>query len=80
MPRHQGVWRQEWDVCDRCGFVHPIGMLSMQLGLKLCKCHRCWDDISIYYRPVIIASVLSDPNEQLTDKPQIFTDPEELTF
>jgi len=80
MPRMQGVWRQEWDDCDRCGFPHPIGMLVMQLGMKLCTDHGCLDDLSNYFRPQIIAQVLSDPSEGLTDKPEQFRDPEELTF
>lgn len=80
MPRMQGVWRQEWDNCDRCGFVHPISMLSMQLGFKLCKCHNCYDDLSNYYRAQIIQEILSDPSEGLSDKPEVFRDPEELTF
>jgi hypothetical protein len=80
MPRWQGVWRQEWDFCDRCGFPHPISMLSMQLGLKLCRCHGCWDDLSNYYRQQTISEILSDDQEGRTDKPEVFIDPEELTF
>lgn len=80
MPRMQGVWRKEWDNCDRCGFPHPIDMLTMQLGLKLCHDHGCFDDLTNDYRPNVIAQVLSDPNESLTDKPEVFRDPEELTF
>lgn len=81
MPRMAGgLWWQEWDDCDRCGFPHPIGMLSMQLGLKLCKCHDCWDDITIMYRDQVIAEVLADDREGLSDKGEIFIDPQELTF
>lgn len=80
MPRMQGVWRREWDNCDRCGFPHPIEMLSMQLGLKLCKCHGCFDDLSSYYRYQIISNILENDDEGRTDKPELFTDPQELTF
>lgn len=80
MPLHKGVWRQEWDICDRCGFEHPISMLSMQLGMKLCKDHGCYDDISNDRRPAIIAAKLADGREGLTDKPEVFRGPGELTF
>ena len=80
MPRKQGVWKREWDTCDRCGFVHPIDMLFMQQGRKLCKDHGCYDDIEILYRPKVIASVLADPSEGKSDKPEVFKDPNELRF
>lgn len=80
MPRHQGVWKVEWDVCDVCGFEHPITMLFMQLGFKKCKCHGCYDDISIMYRPRIIAEILRDISEGVSDKPEVFKDPQELKF
>jgi hypothetical protein len=75
-----GVQRQEWDVCARCGFVHPIGMLSMQLGKKLCKCHGCFDDLTNYYRQQVIAEKLATGEEGKSDKPETFVDPQELTF
>jgi hypothetical protein len=80
MPRKQGIWRTEWDYCDRCGFLHPIGVLSMQLGLKLCSDHGCLDDLTNYYRLQIISDILQDDNEGRTDKPEVFIDPQELTF
>lgn len=80
MPRMQGVWRKEWDNCSRCGFPHPIDMLFMQLGLKLCKDHGCYDDLSNYYRLQVISEILADDNEGLTNKPEVFIDPQELTF
>lgn len=80
MPRMDGVWRTEWDDCDRCGFPHPIGMLSMQLGLKLCHCHGCYDDLINYYRQEVISNVLEGGDEGRTDKPEVFIDPQELTF
>ena len=80
MPRMQGIWRKEWDNCDRCGFPHPIDMLSMQLGLKLCHDHGCYDDLITYYRLQTISEILQDDNEGRTDKPEVFIDPQELTF
>lgn len=80
MPRMQGVWRTEWDNCDRCGFPHPIGMLSMQLGMKLCSDHGCLDDLTNQYRSQVISEMLEDDDEGRTDKPDVFIDPQELTF
>ena len=80
MPKMSGVWRTEWDTCDRCGFLHPIGMLTMQLGMKLCSDHGCLDDLSNYYRSQIISEILENDDEGRTDKPEVFIDPQELTF
>lgn len=80
MPRMQGVWREEWDNCDRCGFPHPISMLSMQLGMKLCSDHGCLDDLTNQYRTQVISEILENDDEGRTDKPDVFIDPEELTF
>jgi len=55
-------------------------MLSMQLGLKLCKCHMCFDDLSPYYRYQQITEILQQDDEGRTDKPDVFIDPQELTF
>lgn len=80
MPRHQGVWREQWATCDRCGFVHPLSMLFMQQGLRLCKDHGCYDDLSNYYRARIIAEVLRDTSEGKSDIPELLRDPQELRF
>lgn len=80
MPKMQGVQRKEWANCDRCGFVHPIDMLAMQNGLRLCKCHGCYDDLTNDYRASVIAETLGDTSEMESDKSEAFQDPEELTF
>lgn len=79
MPVQKGVWREEWDTCDRCGFLHPISMLTKQLGMKLCSDHGCLDDLSNFYRTRIIAEKLKQP-EGLSDKPEVFKDPGEIKF
>lgn len=61
-------------------FPHPIDMLNMQLGLKLCKCHMCFDDLSSYYRYQVISNILENDDEGRTDKPEVFVDPQELSF
>lgn len=79
MPRQQGLWGEEWDICDRCGFKHPISMLSMQLGLKLCHDHGCYDDISNMRRLYIITEILKKP-EGTSDKGIVLQGPGEVVF
>lgn len=72
---------EEWKTCDRCGFIHPVPMLSRKLGLMLCRCHQCSDDISNDRRPAQIQAVLatsaegkSDWAERLKDKGEVIFD------
>lgn len=67
MPRHQGVQRVEWDVCERCGFEYPVTMLVMQRGLKVCT-KTCYDKTLVEERPQMIAAVLDDESELLDDE------------
>lgn len=67
MPRHQGIWRQQWSRCDRCGFEHPVGMLTRQLGLLVCKDHGCIDDLTNQRRAIVIEEVLSDGQEGVNE-------------
>lgn len=64
-PIKRGIQREEWTVCDRCGFIHPVSMLTNQQGLMLCKCHRCLDNLMIQERPTVIQTVLEDGEELL---------------
>jgi hypothetical protein len=80
MPRHKGVFGVEWDRCDRCGFLHPINMLTIQQGRKLCSDHGCLDDLSPYYRQKVIADSLANSQEGKSDKPEVLKGPGELTF
>lgn len=61
MPRAKGVWRDLWKLCDRCGFLFPLGQLTKQKSLLVCK--RCFDDNSNDRRQQKIAEVLSDGKE-----------------
>lgn len=65
MPKKQGIQRQEWTTCDRCGFLHPVSMLTNQMGLMLCHDHGCYDSLLINERPAVIEAVLSDGEELL---------------
>lgn len=65
MPLKQGIQREEWTTCARCGFIHPVSMLSSQNGMLLCHDHGCYDNLLIQERPMMIQQVLSDGEELL---------------
>ena len=68
MPRHQGIYHEDWDNCQRCGFEYPISMLTFQLGLKVCT-KTCVDNLDVMYRPLAISRVFeSDDREFIRDK------------
>lgn len=74
MPvRHQGLWWQDWDTCQRCGFIYPLSMLTTQKGLIVCTV-TCLDNLDVEQRPVIIAETLSSGDEFTQDKDQLQTD------
>lgn len=75
MPRKQGVWRTEWRICDRCGFLFPITWLRRQMGLLVDR--ECADDLSNQYRPKTIADVLSEPGEGMSEQGEMFKGPGE---
>lgn len=64
-PRIGGIQREEWTRCDRCGFIHPVSMLTSQQGLLLCHDHGCYDNLMIQERPMVIQTVLEDGEELL---------------
>lgn len=53
----------QWDVCDRCSFLFPMGDLVKQKGLMICK-RRCWDDLSVERRYIEIERVLGQAVDQ----------------
>lgn len=73
MPKKTGIWRQEWDRCSRCGFLHPIGMLVPQNGLTVCTdSHGCFDNIDVELRPRIIGEILATDEESVSEKADNF--------
>lgn len=71
MPfKKQGVQRTEWRRCDICGFLTPTSAMAKQLGSI--KCPTCRDDLSIMYRPYVIASVLAQPGEGTSEQAEQF--------
>jgi hypothetical protein len=81
MPKKQGIWRQEWGRCDRCGFLHPLGMLSPQMGLLLCHCHGCYDNPLIWRRQIEIANILNtEPEDSQDQSERVYNDSSEIEF
>ena len=76
MPRHRGIWRQQWRLCARCGFQFPLGMLIQQKGLLVDP--KCVDNLDVEFRPKVIAEVLSDEQETINEEEQIYQDPQDL--
>lgn len=66
MPKHQGLWRQQWMKCDRCYFDFPISYLTRQKGLMVCQLDL--DNLDVELRPPLIAEILSDGQEGRNDR------------
>jgi hypothetical protein len=76
MPRHRGLYWQQWGNCSICGFVWPIGQLIMQKGSL--RCPRDVDNLDVELRPRYIAEVLSDTQETEDERVQVQNDPQTL--
>ena len=48
MPQHRGLYFQQWYICGRCGFIYPIGQLTLQKGLLVCP--KDYDNLDVEYR------------------------------
>lgn len=77
MPKAKGIWGTQWLMCDRCGFMHPVGMLFRQKGIMVCTDHRCADNLDVERRPYIIGGVLADPSEFENEAQPVLADPGE---
>lgn len=56
------VTKQQWQSCDRCGFLYPIGSLTKQKGLMLDR--KCLDNLEVERRPRMIEKVLTSGVDQ----------------
>lgn len=52
-PRNN-ITGEQWDRCDRCGFIYPMTDLTLQKGLKVCL-KTCKDNLDIERRQSGIA-------------------------
>lgn len=71
MPKHRGLWRQQWAKCERDYFDYPISYLTRQKGLLLCP--GCLDNLDVELRPALIAEILSDGQESRNDREWVAT-------
>lgn len=77
MPRKQGVQRRVWEYCDRCGFPHPVELLTKQKGMKLCVDHGCADNLDVEHRDKVIAETLRSGGELESESDKILQNPGE---
>lgn len=83
MPQiNNNLTGEPWRTCDRCGFLHPVGMLRKQLGMMVCEDHGCADDISNDRRPMLIARILPGAvkNESINPIAERLKDKGEVLF
>lgn len=74
-----GIYRVQWQECDRCGLMYPIDRLTRQQGLIVCM-RTCVDNLDNQYRPKIIADVLATPGEGSDERSEFFKDPGEVVI
>lgn len=55
---------QQWDMCDRCGFMYPMSQLVKQKGLLICTTGKCFDNLVVERRPWTIMQVLGSGVDQ----------------
>lgn len=79
MPMQNGIFKIQWQLCDRCGLMYPIDKLTRQQGLIVCT-RTCDDNLDNQYRPKIIADVLATPGEGSDERSEFFKDPGELVI
>lgn len=64
MPNPLRPVGEQWDVCDRCGFLFPLSQLVKQKGLLICSRRTCFDNLEIERRERNIEQVLGAGVEQ----------------
>ena len=63
MPNPNNARRyQQWQECDRCGFMYPMSELIVQKGLLICT-EKCFDNLTVEQRPWMIMQVLGPTPE-----------------
>lgn len=56
------ITKDQWDNCDRCGFLYPMGRLTKQKGMMLCR--KCVDNLTVERRSQMIEKVLTSGVDQ----------------
>lgn len=55
---------EQWQPCDRCGFMYPMSKLVVQKGLMLCTVMHCVDDLTVERRSLEIERTMAAGIEQ----------------
>lgn len=53
------IRNEQWDICDRCGFLYPMSELIKQEELLVCT-EKCVDNLEIKRRAQIIEKTLAN--------------------
>lgn len=53
------VTKEQWDTCERCGFLYPMSRLVKQKGTLVCV-KTCVDNLMIERREQLIMRILGD--------------------
>jgi len=66
MPQPVNARRgEQWQSCDRCGRLFPMGQLAKQKGLLICTAPLgCWDNLEVERRESMIERVMNPGSAQ----------------
>jgi predicted nucleic acid binding AN1-type Zn finger protein len=55
---------EQWQTCDRCGFLYPMSKLVKQKGILICTYNKCFDNLDIDRRDLQIMQILGEGVQQ----------------
>lgn len=59
------VKKEQWDICERCGFLYSMGQLVKQKGIMVCP--KDVDNLEIERRDQLIMKILGDNIQEGVD-------------
>lgn len=57
-------YKQQWQPCQRCGFMYPMSRLRVQKGLLVCTNSHCFDKLEVERRSLVIERTMAAGLEQ----------------
>lgn len=65
MPQNRNnIQSQQWDMCQQCGFFFPVGQMTKQKGLFICRRRTCFDNLDVERRGFEINQLLNSGMNQ----------------
>jgi len=65
MPQPVNVIKhQQWQSCDRCGRLFPMGSLTKQKGIMVCTRRGCFDNLEVERREYEIERTMNPGSAQ----------------